>query len=723
MAVDRPTFSESWYRVADLRPRLNSTTRVHRQHYRGQAWCVVQDEAGNHFYRLNESAYRFIGLLDGRRTITAAWKTCNQELGDEAPTQGEVIELLGRLYTSNLLQSEIAGDTEVLFRRYRERVAREVRGQLTNLLFVRIPLFDPNYLLDRWANIFGKVFSRFGLALWLVLIVAGLWSIMGNGSALVASAKAVLSPNNFLWLWLAFAGVKVIHEFGHGFACKTFGRENSAGGEVHAMGIMLLVFMPIPYIDASSAWAFRSKVQRIVVAAAGMYLELATAAISAIMWANSAEGTATHAICYNVMFVASVSTLLFNGNPLLHYDGYFILSDILEIPNLAQRGKEYVYYLVKRYMWGYKEARSSAHSPDERKWLLGYTLASTAYRTFICVAILLFMMDTLFVLGAVLATAAIVIWFLMPFGRMIRYVATSHELARVRTRAVTTTFVTMVIVVIIVGMVPVADHARAEGTVVPRRLAAVRATTDGFVEVVLPSGRLVSKGAMLVSASNPELTARRAQLLAESRRLNVRRDVARRENDLVVDQMATEQLAALRKQISRIEEQIEQLVLQAPFDGTFVAPDIDRTPGTYLHRGDEIGLVATLDDLLIRATAGQSIAAQLFDETHKRVEIRIAGRPDIKISGMIEQILPAGNNRLPSAAMGHAFGGTMAVDPLDPERTKTAEPFFEIKIRPDTNVQLLPGQRIVVRLNMAAKPLGLQWWRSLRQLLQRRFRI
>lgn len=721
MAVDRPTFSESWYRVADLRTRLHSSAQVHRQNYRGQTWYVVQDIASIKFFRLNEPAYRFIGLLDGRCTIAAAWKACNEELGDDAPTQGEVIELLGGLYTSNLLQTELAGDTAVMFRRYRQRSIHEVRGYLTNLLFVRIPLFDPNHMLDRWAIVFDKVFSRVGLGLWCVLVVAGLCCIIGNGGALLASASTVLSRDNLLLLYLAFAGVKVVHEFGHGFACKRFGRENGTGGAVHAMGIMLLVFMPVPYVDASSAWAFRSKYQRAVVAAAGIYVELAIAASAAIVWANSAEGTTTHAICYNIMFIASISTLLFNINPLLRYDGYFILSDVLEIPNLAQRGREYIYYLVKRYAWGFERARSPAHTSGEGTWLLGYTLASTIYRVIICAAILLFVVDKLFFLGAILALVAIVVWVVLPLGQLLRYLATDHLLARARSRAVTTTLVALTAVATVVGIVPFADHARAEGTVEPRRLAIIYAATDGFVEDVLPSGRFVSAGTTLVRASNPELTARRTQLLAELDRLKVRRDLAARENDLVVVQMAAEQLAVLQKQIRRIEERIEQLVLRAPFDGTFVAPNIDRTPGTYIRRGDVVGLVASLNDLLIRAFADQAIAARLFAEVHQRVDVRVAGRPDIELTGIIDQILPAGNARLPSAALGRASGGSMAVDPQDPHGTKTAEPFFEIRIRPETSAQLLPGQRVVVRLSMAATPLGFQWWQSLRRLLQRRF--
>ena len=723
MAVTRPTFSESWYRVADLQPRLSTSAQIRRQHYRGRVWYVVQDASGNQFYRFSGPANRFIGLLDGRRTVGAVWKTCSGELGDEAPTQGEAIQLLGQLYSSNLLRGDFSDDAEVMFRRYRKRVAREVRGFLANLLFVRIPLLDPDRFLDRWVVVFGRMFSRFGLLLWLALIAVGLCSLAGHGSALVASSGQVLSVDNLLLLYLAFVLVKLLHEFGHGFACKQFGINHGTGGEVHTMGIMLLVFVPIPYVDASSAWALRSKWQRVTVAAAGMFVELAVAAAAAMVWVNTAEGTATHAVCYNIMFIASISTLLFNGNPLLRYDGYYILSDLLEIPNLAQRGREYVYYLVKRYAWGCECAPDACHTPGERNWLLTYAIASTAYRVTICFAILLFVAGKMFFVGALLAMAALVAWVLLPLARLLRYLVSDSQLARVRSRAVASTLVFFVAVTTTLGIIPVPDCAIVDGTVEPRRLAIVHASVDGFVEETLPSGQHVTQGTALVTTANPKLTAKRAELLALVHYLEVRRDVALREDDLVAAQMTSEQLAAMHKQINRVNEQTEQSVIRAPFDGTWVAPEIDRARGTHLHRGDDAGLVGTLGDLMIRATADQEIAAQVFAEVSERVEIRVAGRPDIQLTGTIEKVFPVGHERLPSAALGHALGGSIKVDPQDPSGTKTTEPFFEIRIRPENGAQLLPMQRVVVRLKTTAKPLAIQWWQSLARLLQRRFHI
>jgi putative peptide zinc metalloprotease protein len=204
------------------------------------------------------------------------------------------------------------------------------------------------------------------------------------------------------------------------------------------MGLMFLVFVPLPYVDASSAWVFRRKWQRAVVGMAGVIVELAGAAIAAIVWANTSTGT-VHIIAYNVMFIASISTLFFNANPLLRFDGYYVLSDLIEIPNLSLRSRNYLTYLVKRYGWRLKNPQNPANTLGERIWFVFYGVVSTVYRVFICIQILLFLNDRLprelFMLVPLLAISAIIAWIIVPVSRLIRYLATSGELARARGRA------------------------------------------------------------------------------------------------------------------------------------------------------------------------------------------------------------------------------------------------------------------------------------------------
>jgi putative peptide zinc metalloprotease protein len=670
-------------------------------------------------------------MLDGRRTVSEVWRVCNEQLADSAPTQGEVIQLLGQLHGVNLLYADLPPDSESLFNRYRKRVGREVRGQLMNLLFIRIPLIDPDNFLERWVSIFGRLFNWFGLVLWLVLMATGLYFVAGNIRELFNQSSDVLAPDNLILLYLSFVLIKIFHEFSHAFACKKFGSTtggNQSGGQVHTMGVMFLVFFPLPYVDASSAWAFRSRWHRAIVGMSGVMAELSAAAVAAIIWSSTSTGT-LHIIAYNVIFVASVSTLLFNGNPLLRFDAYYVLSDLLEIPNLGQRSRNYLYYLVKRYCWGLKRAQNPAYSYGERVWFVFYGIASIAFRIFICIRILLFLNDRLpeelFILVPLFALSAIVAWVFVPVGKFLQFLATGAELTRQRARAVGLTFGTFCLIAVCIGLIRVPDYWRVEGVVEPVSLAIVHAESDGFVVDFLPSESKVSLGGPpLIKAVNPELEAERKISVAERRSLVVQRRIAEMQ-EIAAAQILDEQIEALDEKISRLEYELASLNLEPPLSGTWVAPDIEYSLGMYLKRGQSIGFVANLDDVMIRATAGQRVAAMLVEQALKQVEIRVKGQPRLLLTGEIEQIFPAGQEFLPSEALGYAVGGSVPTVSQDPQGTKAAEMFFEIRIKPsaDSSIRLLTGQRVIARIQMNSKPLAVQWWLSVRQLFQRRFHI
>jgi len=727
MPVDRLTFHEAWYRVADLRPRLLSGVRIRRQYFRGQLWYVLESPANSEFARMDENAYRFAGALDGRRTVAEVWQLCNEHLGDEAPTQGEVIQLLGQLHAMNLLYVDLPPDAEGLLNRYRRRVQREVLGYLSNLLFLRIPLFDPDALLDRWVGLVGPIFSWAGVLLWMVLLGTGVYFVVGNLTELMAQSSDVLAPGNLIFLYLSFVVVKICHEFSHAFACKRFGRLNRSAGEVHGMGVMFLVLFPLPYVDASTAWSFRNKWHRAIVGMAGILAELAVAAVAAIVWAQTSTGT-IHIIAYNVIFVASVSTLLFNGNPLLRFDAYYVLSDLIEIPNLAQRSRNYLYYLVKHCVWGVKKLQNPAYSLGERLWFITYGPVSTVYRVYISIRILLFLNNRLppafFIIVPILAVTAIIGWLLVPLSRFIRYLATGPELTRNRRRAVLSTIGGLAMSLTLVGLIHMPHHCRVEGVVEPSRFAVIYAETDGFVTRVMPSqSTAVVDGPPLVQAVNLELEARSRSLQAQRRALEVRYDLAQLE-EVAAAQIIGEQIAALDEQISRVESDLDKLNLKAPLEGTWVAPQIDRIQGAYLKRGEPVGFVGDLNDLIIRATAGQTVAA-MIEDADKDVEIRVKGRPDVAFGGRIERIFPAGQDTLPSDALSYTAGGNTATRPGSQRDTKTAERVFEIRIRPVTadDAPLFTGQRVIARIRMAPEPLLVQWYQWARQLFQRRFHI
>jgi putative peptide zinc metalloprotease protein len=646
-------------------------------------------------------------------------------LGDGAPTQGEVINLLGQLHGSNLLQGNWTPNAEELFQRHQRRLRREVSGFFLRLFFIRIPLWDPDRFLDTWTDLVGKLFNWYGFLIWAVIVGAGLWAVGGHSRELANQASGVLNPENLPLLYAALVLVKIFHEMAHAFSCKHFGRLAGTGGEVHQMGVTLLVFTPLPFVDATSAWALRNKVHRVVIGASGMLAELVIASIAAILWTRTAEATTVNVIAYNIMIVASVSTLLFNGNPFLRYDAYYILLDVLEIPNLDSRSRLYFIYLVKRYIWGVRNAHDPSHTVGERGWLIFYAVASTICRVIVFSAIILFLASKFIVIGVAFALIMLIGWVLLPMGKALRYLVTSPELDRFRVRAVLTSSVSVLSLLIAFGLIRVPDRCLIEGVVEPVEFAAIHMETAGFVKHVLDSGvETGPDGPRLIAASNFELEAHHHELLAELHQLQIRRQLAQT-REAAAAHIIEEKMAALEEQIQRNNQNRQALTLKSPISGTWVGPDKDRIRGTYLRRGQHLGIVANLNNLRIRAIAGQKVAAQLIKEAQSVVRIRVRGQPNIELTGLIDTIIPAGHERLPSAALGYAAGGATLVDPKEPSGRQASEPFFEILVLPllGEASKLRPGQTVLLRLDTLPKPLLVQGYRSLLQVFQRRFQV
>lgn len=730
MAIDRPTFHEAWYRVASLKPRLLTSVSVFRQHFRGQPWFVLENGTNSEYARLSDEAYGFVGLLDGRRSVTEVWQHCNQHMGDRAPTQGEVIQVLGQLYGANLLYVDLPPDSESLFQRREKHRRREVSGKLLNIMYIHIPLFDPDRFLGILVLFLGWLFGWVGLLLWVGLIAVGINAVVGNLNELVAQSSVVLAPDNLIWLYVAFVVTKVIHEFSHALACKRFGRLNHSAGHVHAMGVMFLIFFPLPYVDASSAWAFRNKWHRMVVGMAGVLAELALAAVAAVVWSRTSQGT-LHAIAYNVMFLASVSTLLFNGNPLLRFDAYYVLSDLIEIPNLSQRSKNYLYYLIKNYVWGIKRALNPAYSWGERIWFVFYGLASTLFRIYICVRILLFLSDRLpeqlSLLVPIFAGLALFAWVVGPTGKLLKYLFSGAELVKQRGRAFLTVGVLLAGLLVGLGLLPLPEHWRVEGVLEPNDMTVVFAGSEGFVREITESGTSVTAGeSVLIRAENIAMETEKRGMEATLRRLQIQLRASFLEHPAAA-QIIEEQISAAQEKLARIEQELFMLAVRAPVSGTWVSPEAERLVGAYQRRGQALGFVAHLDKMVVRATAPQNIAGLLRSRDYRYLPVSVRGKrcPQVRFDARIVRVAPAGQAELPSESLGYEAGGQSPTRRDDQGHTQAAERLFEIRLQPvdGSLVPLRTGQRVIVRIRLQVRPLYRQWYHRVRQLFQRRYFI
>ena len=337
--------SPHWYRVAYLKPRLRSGVRVSRQQVRGQTWYVLTDPVSGRHHRFNGLAYALIAGCDGQLTIDDIWAQRVDADGDDAPTQAQAIEVFAQAFSANLLGGDVAPDAGGVMKAQGKRHAQRRRGALNPLSF-KLPLWDPDRFLDAQVH---RVQWCFGSAArWLLLVllaVAGFLLATNFSEILRATATQLEHGRMLILLWIAYPVVKALHELAHAFAVKAY------GGEVHEMGVTMLMLTPVPYVDASASIAFEDKRQRVTVGAAGIAAELLLASAALVLWLLLEPGLPRDA-ALAVLFIGGVSTLLVNGNPLLRFDGYHVLCDALELPNLAQRSQRLWHAVGKRLALG-----------------------------------------------------------------------------------------------------------------------------------------------------------------------------------------------------------------------------------------------------------------------------------------------------------------------------------------------------------------------------------
>jgi len=710
-------FSASWYRVASLKPRLRGHAQIHRHHYRGQLWYVLQDHASNRFHRFSQPAHYVIGLMDGKRTVHEIWEAAMTALGDDAPTQEETIRLLGQLHAADLMQCDIPPDSLELFRRHRRLRRMEWMRRLWSPLALRFPLFDPERFLEQTKDAVVPLFGWLGAVLWLAVVIPALVLAGAHWTDLTENlADRVLAPQNLVLLWFVYPVVKALHELGHSYAVKRW------GGEVHELGIMLLVFMPVPYVDASASSAFREKRRRMVVGAAGILVELFLAAIALYVWLSVESGLVS-AIAYNVMLIGGASTLFFNGNPLLRFDGYYIFADAIGVPNLGTRSTRYIGYLFQRYLFGVADAQCPANARGERTWFLVYGIASFVYRMFIMAVIVLFVASKFFAVGVVLAIWALTTQIGVPLAKIVSFVLTSPRLRRQRTRAVLTSGAGVAALAAALTLVPVPSWTVAEGVVWLPERAQVRAGTDGFVARLLTApGSRVRPGDALVQLEDPFLDTRIEVLEAELRALEARY-MAESAADRVRADVTREEMAAVRADLAHAREDVAALVVRSPAAGRFEVPRARDLPGRFVRQGQQVGFVLDLADPVARVVVGQEDIG-LVRERVERVSVRLAERVPVVLPGHIRRAVPGGSEELPSAALGSGGGGGFAVDPRDGRGVKTLEKVFQLDVSLPADAGIArAGGRVYVRFEHGREPLAAQWYRAARQLFLRRFGV
>ncbi len=599
-----------WHVFAEQRFRRRSAVTTTRQVFRGEPYIVLSDQVTGQHLRLSARAQDLWRMLDGARTAQQIWADLIKRPAT-APSQAELVEWLMHLVGSGLVLSDHDLDARYLTERTVRKRSGMIEQRAASPLAIKIKLFDPDPIVRVTWPLARMLFTRSGAVAIAVLLVTAIVLAGLNAAELRGGLDSLLlSQIGLLSLALAYPVMKALHELAHCYALYAF------GGRVREFGIMLLIFFPVPYVEASEATAFPDKRARMLVGAAGILAELTIAALALLIWLGMEPGV-ERAVVFNFVLIGSVSTLLFNGNPLLKFDAYYVLADWLEMPNLAQRAGA---YLGDRFLTRIIGLRPEDEPPrDEARILAIYGTLALGYRVFLTLTIALIVSRWFFVVGLMLAAWAIVMGLVWPLAKLAKK---GWDRSRAQNRGPTALVRLTVFAALLVGafgFVPLPFSARGEGQVVPVPEAQIIVGTSGQVAQALAGdGARVDGAQPILRLSDPELAARLDVLTVS---LNFLTEASARSGLSATESQRLQREMEVATQ-TRADALIRQaaLTVTAPLAGEIAwegaAPPL---PGRFLPRGQVLGHVISPDALelvmalpaaysgLARETAGAAI--------------------------------------------------------------------------------------------------------------------
>ncbi len=692
-------------RLRGVRVGLRPDLEVSRHVYRGTPCYILRDPVTFQSHRVDLADYRLLIRLDASRTLGEIFVGAVAD-GLLGPDDEEVFyRFVFTLHRCGFLSLPVS-DERLLYRRHRARLQAERRRLLTGWLALRIPLINPDAFLGRTLAWGRLLFTRWFFALWLMLIAGAVGVVAARWSDFLQPIHGLLAAHNLPLLWLTLVGLKICHEFGHAYACKQF------GGAVPEMGVYLILLTPCAYVDASAAWGFPRRRDRLIVSLAGIYVELAVAAVAVFVWAATGPSL-LHAAAYNAIFLASVVTVLFNANPLLRYDGYYVLSDLLEVPNLRARAAQAVVGLLKRVFLGLP-APAAAGPLRLRALLVGFGAASAAYRLVVLLAIAALIVSRSFYLG-VLVGLAFVTFAAVRLGRdLLHYLWFASETASVRRRAVACSAVLMILLPAGLALVPVPSAVHAAGTLRAEHECVVRAVVPGVLEAVaFEPHDAVAAGQTLAELSNPALEDELAQACAALTVCEVRQ-AAYEPTSPALAQAEAARARHRREELAYARERHAALVVTAPAAGRVVA-GVRRTDlGRFVREGEPLAtLVAGPWQVCAVLTADEFAAAQ--PAVGDAVAFRPVAAPHEVLRGVVVRVGPAASRDPGAVALTHLAGGAIAVDP----QGRAEQPYVHVVATlegPASDAKaggppLAHGMTGTLRLRAAAEPLGVTLYR------------
>lgn len=715
---------------------MRDDLRTRRIEYKGVGSFVIKDPVGLKYHRLQAEQFAVLNLLDGEKSLEAVRDDLRKRFPTLTFTLADVQNLVTDLHEKGLVYSNRPGQGAELIRHDKKERSKKRKQALRNLLYLRLPGWDPHAALEVLYPFCRWLFRPWSVATAVLLVLSALTLLLvqfDTFQSRLPGFQQFFGWPNLMYMWFSLGAAKVIHEFGHGLSCKHF------GGECHEMGLMFLVFSPCLYCDVSDSWMLKSKWQRIIIGGAGMYIEVILSAIAIFVWWYTKPGLVNY-LALNVFFVTTVTTVIFNANPLMRFDGYYMMSDLLEIPNLRPKADKLVRDSFAWYCLGI-ETRPDAFMPDTGRFWFGlFAVAAALYRWVILFGITIFLytwlkpygLQSIGIMMAVVSIGGILYGMGMNVYRMVSAPRT-EPLSKPK-MAVSLTLLGGFVAAAF--LVPLPLHVESAFVLEPHDVSHVYTLTAGMlVEPPVEPGVEVEQGKVVARLKNEELEdlykATQIQHAVQKKQVDLQFAL----DDPAQEYLAREKLKSIEKELADIERQLADLVVRAPASGRVVAPpdvplqDVnaadDKLPtwsGTPLDRKNVGGFFETRTHLMSIAPRATFNAILLIDQADRNdvrldqdVELQFDHLPGRIYKAKVLEIADRHSEFAPKSLSNKA-GGDLPTVSDSQGRERLASIAYQAKVYVDEDVDLLqPGIRGRARFDVDKRSAAGWAWRYLRR--------
>ena len=707
--------------------------------YRGVKHAVIKDPLALKYHQLSPEQYAVLDLLNGENSLKQIRTAVQSQFPTEHFSLMDVQGLVIDLQEKTLLVALRLGQGPALLKSHRDSVRKKVLSTLKNPLTIQLPGWDPERVLAAMMPFTRWLFNPKVIVLLLSSVAIALLFLASRFAQIQKSLpefQRFFSWPNLMYLWVALACIKVIHEFGHGLSCKHY------GSECHSIGVMLLVFSPTMYCDVTDSWMLHNKWQRIMIGAAGMYFEALLSTVALMIWWNTEPGM-FHYLCLNTFFVSTVSTVIFNANPLLKYDGYYMLSDYLEIPNLRQKADQISQRMLAKLCLGI-DLPAPAFLPDHgRFWFFTYVIASAMYRWLVFAGIITFFYTVLKPyrlqsLGILMAIITILISLGGFLWSTYKLISQPRRDSVSKPRLLVTTALLGVLGYLVLFL-PFPWYIEAPFTIEPDHAVHLYNPVEGFVETQFARpGSSIQQGEPLLTLANPvvETQLLDAQVQFSAAEVELQALKLTGKSDAAV--VAEERRDAAQRQLDLLREKQSRLVILSPVSGTVVAPPrragptieqirerlagwsgtplAARNHGSFLEPQTHLATIAPSDKLQAVLVMDQTEREELILD--RQVRLKLESLPTEVLEGRITEVSHRHLEFAPPGLSIRSQGPLVTVADEQGREKLTSVSYQAIVPLSGDSRLVRSGMRGTARVHLFDRSLG-QWiWRFIQTTFQ-----